>query len=230
NDGVLSTRQAANTIRLAIERIPQIWTHGHVSLGELWKLICTYPYMPRLKDRKVLDDGVLDMPLLWQTDAFALASGYDEAAGRYLGLWVPDGRGLAPAVTDSMLLVQPRAAMRQIASETEQIRSAQLDPSAATDPNAGVGFSAHPEHPGVFVRKTKNRYFGAKELNTDRYVVDFKSAADEVIAHLIASGAKVTVRVEIEADLPSGFDDAQVRTVTENASTLKFDQSGFEES
>lgn len=35
--------------------------------------------------------------------------------------------------------------------------------------------------------------------------------------------------LEIEATAPDGFDEARVRTVSENATTLKFEQSGFEE-
>jgi hypothetical protein len=35
--------------------------------------------------------------------------------------------------------------------------------------------------------------------------------------------------VEIEAIAAAGFDTAKIRTVAENADTLKFDQSGFEE-
>ena len=57
NDGDLSTRQAAATIRLAINKVPQIWKDGHVTLGALWGLYCQYPYMPRLRDRKVLRRG-----------------------------------------------------------------------------------------------------------------------------------------------------------------------------
>ncbi len=29
----------------------------------------------------MLDEGILDLPMIWQTDAFALADGYDETAG-----------------------------------------------------------------------------------------------------------------------------------------------------
>ena len=43
NDGDLSTRQAAATIRLAIGKVPQIWKDGHVSLGALWGLYCAVP-------------------------------------------------------------------------------------------------------------------------------------------------------------------------------------------
>ena len=38
----------------------------------------------------------------------------------------------------------------------------------------------------------------------------------------------LTVRVEIEADAESGFDEGKVRTVSENATVLKFEQSSFE--
>ncbi len=37
------------------------------------------------------------------------------------------------------------------------------------------------------------------------------------------------MKVEIEAIDTDGFDEGKIRTVSENAQTLKFDQSGFEE-
>jgi hypothetical protein len=40
-------------------------------------------------------------------------------------------------------------------------------------------------------------------------------------------GAELTVTIEIEATAPGGFDEGKVRTVSENATTLKFEQSGF---
>ena len=59
--------------------------------------------------------------------------------------------------------------------------------------------------------------------------LDFKNIADEVIAQLREPGTNLVVKIEIEATDASGFDDSKVRTVSENANTLKFDQSGFEE-
>jgi hypothetical protein len=77
---------------------------------------------------------------------------------------------------------------------------------------------------------TKTRFFGTKDLDPDRYALDFKKVADEVLAHLAtAPGVQLTVRIEIEATTAQGFESAKVRTVSENAKTLKFDQSGFEE-
>lgn len=61
--------------------------------------------------------------------------------------------------------------------------------------------------------------------------MDFKNIAEEVLTHLRAdAGTNLIVRIEIEATDQNGFDERKVRTVSENARTLRFDQSGFEES
>lgn len=223
NDGVLSTRQAANTIRLAIQRVPQIWDVGHVPLGELWKLMCTYPYMPRLRDRRVLDEGVVDMPMLWQTDAFALAAAYDDSAGRYVGLWAPASSTSAPVVNDAMLLVRPDVAQAQLDEEVKPAVTITEDPE--TDPKEHFTEIA----PGVHVRKGKTRFYASTTLNPDKVAMDFKNIADEVLSHLRQEGTELVLRLDIEAVKKTGFDDSVVRTVSENAATLKFEQSGFEE-
>jgi len=226
NDGDLSTRQAAATIRLAISRVPQIWKDGHVSLGALWGLYSQYPYMPRLRDRRVLDAGILDMPMIWQTDAFALATGYDETVGRYIGLWTPQDKGAAPAATDSLLLVRPDVAIKQSDAETQEPTDETNDDPLVIDPSV-------PTHPKVDIvfPNAKTRFYGVKTLTADKIALDFKNIAEEVIAHLRADiNTSLTVRIEIEATDTAGFDEGKVRTVSENAKTLKFDQSGFEES
>ncbi|WP_169802158.1 hypothetical protein [Neomoorella mulderi] len=42
-------------------------------------------------------------------------------------------------------------------------------------------------------------------------------------------GARVTVTLEIEAEIPEGLPEIVIRTVTENCRTLKFKDYGFEE-
>ncbi len=227
NDGDLSTRQAAATIRLAIEKVPQIWKDGHVSLGTLWGLFSQYPYMPRLRDRRVLNEGIIDLPMIWQTDAFALATGYDESADRYVGLWTPEDKSIAPQASDSLLLVRPDIAGRQRDAE-----KAATPPETESSPEseAQKQFEKDADHPGVFHRKAKTRFFGVKTLNSDKVALDFKNLADEVLANLRDDGVQVVVRIEIEATRPAGYEDAVMRTVSENARTLKFDQASFEES
>jgi hypothetical protein len=67
-------------------------------------------------------------------------------------------------------------------------------------------------------------------LDATRVGRDAGRIADEVIAHLEGLvGSKVTVTLEIEAEIPSGAPDHVVRTVTENSRTLKFTSHGFED-
>jgi hypothetical protein len=169
---------------------------------------------------------VVDQPLLWQQDGFALAQDYDESIQRYHGLWLREDNASPPAITDNALIVKPDRAVEQRAADLAA-RPPDGDGRTAEHPD----MTAAPEPPpGGSPKPAKTRFFGTRELNPDRYAMDFKKFSDEVIAHLTgAPGVHLNVRIEIEATAPGGFDDARIRTVSENATQLKFDQSGFEE-
>ena len=52
---------------------------------------------------------------------------------------------------------------------------------------------------------------------------------DEIVALLAGLvGSRVTVTLEIAAEIPAGAPEHIVRAVTENARTLHFDNQGFE--
>ena len=73
------------------------------------------------------------------------------------------------------------------------------------------------------------RFHGTVSLDATRVGRDASQIADEVIAHLAGLvGAKVTVTLEVAAEIPDGAPDHVVRTVTENSRTLKFTSQGFE--
>ena len=183
--------------------------------------------MPRLRDQSVLNRGLLQQPLLWQQDGFALAIGYDDATNRYQGLWLPTG-GEPPAVNDATLIVQPGRAVSQREVDLDIVRP---DPDEIEAIGQSGGQPAGSKEPVPPRKPSKTRFFGSKELNPERYAVDFKRIADEVLVHLAAhQGARLSVRIEIEATADDGFDDSRVRTVSENAANLKFDQSAFEDS
>ena len=72
------------------------------------------------------------------------------------------------------------------------------------------------------------RFHGTAALDSKRVGRDASRIADEVIAHLSGLlGAKVTVTLEIEAEVPAGAPDHVVRTVTENSRTLKVYEPGL---
>jgi hypothetical protein len=75
------------------------------------------------------------------------------------------------------------------------------------------------------------RFHGSAKIDATRLSRDVDVIAISVVQHLAGLlDAKVTITVEIEAEIPTGAPDSVVRTVTENCRTLKFESSGFEES
>jgi hypothetical protein len=75
------------------------------------------------------------------------------------------------------------------------------------------------------------RFHGSAKIDATRLSRDVDVIASSVVQHLAGLlDAKVTITVEIEAEIPSGAPDNVVWTVTENCRTLKFENQGFEES
>ncbi|WP_030708645.1 Swt1 family HEPN domain-containing protein [Streptomyces sp. NRRL F-2580] len=233
----------ATLVRMALEgALANAWGKGHVRFGDLWSWYTQYPYLKRLPHRQVLEQAVLGAAdvLLWQQDAFALADGYDEAAGEYRNLWIHGDKPEPGFVTDDTLLVQPGRAVAQRARvvatppaepavpavDTGHGGTGTPQPGPLTPRPAGTG----PQPPLPAARKVARRFWGVKALNPNRPAADFANIQQEVLAHLeAADGVRLEVRIEITATTADGFTEQQVRTVRENAVQLKFEDSGFEE-
>ena len=164
--------------------------------------------------------------LLWRDEGFAFADSFDEDRTRFVGLRA--GKPIEGSL-DSVrgLLVKP------------QIAAAQLD--AATTPDSqskGSTESDRPEYgepPSADQaaepngRQGPNRFYGNVALDPARVGRDAGRIAEEIISHLMAAtGSVVKVTLDIEATLPEGATENVVRTVTENARTLRFTAQNFE--
>jgi hypothetical protein len=124
------------------------------------------------------------------------------------------------------LLVKPEAAARQIEAQ----RDPDSPPHEAGEDDPGrrgdSGAVPPPEPPRLVMR----RFHGSVSLDPERVGRDAGRIAEKIIQHLTTQpDARVQLTLEIEADLPEGAPDNIVRTVTENARTLKFKDQGFEE-
>jgi len=170
--------------------------------------------------------------LTWQSDTFAYAESYDDAAARYPGL---RGGQVVNLSTDSGgMLVKPNVARAQLDAEAPSPTpgpTGGTSAGGATGDNGDEGAAVSGDggetvHP---VPQLPRRFHGTVQLDPTRVGRDASRIADEVIAHLAGQvGAEVTVTLEIEATLPGGASDQIVRTVTENSRTLKFTALGFE--
>jgi hypothetical protein len=191
-----------------------------VEASVLWDDFAKYVYLPRLRDQEVLMATVEAGPAstTWQTEGFAVAVGVDEKSGRYLGLIAGSHPGhLAPTA----LLVRPEFAIGQEeADEQDTETAAQPRPVTGPEPDGQIG---HRAAPSVFR--------GSIALDPNRPVMQFGVLGNEVLNHLASQvGIEIEIRVEIVARKVDGFPEQVVRTVTENARTLKFDDgSGFSE-
>jgi len=187
--------------------------------------------MPRLRGREVLVDALDNQPLIWQSEGFALADGYDEKSTTYSGLWLPGETGRA-TITDATLIVKSERAETQRAAE-KPIPSTASDGAGTESPSpeskAASGQEDKSQAPVTPSKPTARRFVGSAPISGDRYAGDFAKIAAEVIANLAAvPGVKLTLNVSIDAVAPDGFTEQQVRTIRENASTLKFTTNEFE--
>ena len=74
------------------------------------------------------------------------------------------------------------------------------------------------------------RFHGSVKLNELKVSSGAGQVAEEVIRHLTGLvGSKVEIFLEINAESEEAIPESVIRTVSENASTLKFQSFEFEE-
>lgn len=211
-------------LRMDLDRIP-LWRDDRVAVRDLWSYYAQYLYLPRLREVSVLLEAVADGvgQLDWAQDGFAFAESWDDGASRYAGLRggeqmaLPDPRGLV--VKPDVASVQLEAERgRETATSGESGRRPDASPGETTPSGEQIGEDVKP-----------HRFFGQVDLDPLRVSRDAGQVAEAIVQHLSGLlGAEVKVRLEVEAETPEGVPDDVVRTVTENARTLKFSSHGFE--
>jgi predicted AAA+ superfamily ATPase len=209
-------------LRLELDRIP-LWQGDHVRLKQLWEYFAQYLYLPRLRDRELLIAAVQEgvASTTWDPETYAYAEAFDEATGRYRGLRA--GEHVSVRIDGDSLLVKPEAARAQLAKQAPVVTGAlnvTLEP-ATLDATGTVG--------GPAAEPVVRRFHGVADLDPLRVNKEVAEIVEHVLQHLAGlPGASVEVALEIHAEVPDGVPDHVVRTVTENARTLKFRDHGFE--
>lgn len=226
SDGIISEKLGADALWLHLE---PLWGENkpHLAVSEIAAWFATYVYLPKLRDRVVLDTAICDA-CARLSPSFAFAERFEEATGRYIGLvWQTAPYEILPPTS---LLVRPDVAIAQLRPVTVPALPAAVsgggdsisepigDPSAATDPEA----------------PTKNqlrRFYGSVEIDMVRPVKAFDAILNAVVMELLRTqGAQVTLTIEIEATAPDGFTDGDIGVVRDNARQLKFkpESTGFD--
>ena len=223
-NGILNLAYSPELLRGRLDgQLASRWADGHIDVNTIWNDFARYVYLPRLRDVTVLVNTVSGGPnsVTWQDHGFAVADTYDTATSRYVGLVVG---AQAANVTGTSLVVQPALAAAQAARD--ELVTASPEPEAQT---TAVGPST--ESGPATVDNKLRRFWAIVALDPERYQKGFSNIASEIVTNLAAQlGTEVRITVDIEATNPEGFHEGVIRTVTENANTLKIprDQHGFE--
>lgn len=224
SDGTLGVQFAPVMLRLKLDNeLAARWADGHVAISVLWEDFAKYVYLPRLRDQEVLIATAQNKPqtLMWQSEGFAVAAGHDEATGRYLDLITS---GEVGPLLPTALVVKPDVAATQV----EAVPGDQDGGSSGGEqdkPTPGDGGGQTTVSAAVTV------FRGSVALDGSRPVKHFGDVSKEVLDHFASQvGTDLEVTIEVVATKPGGFSDQIIRTVTENARTLKFDDNtGFAE-
>lgn len=234
--GLVATTYGARNIRMDLDGpLRSAWDRGHVTVGDLWSYYRRYPYLTRLRDRAVLERALASAvdDMMWETDGFALAEGFDASTGRYAGL-AGYNAGSFGHIADTTLVVRPSVAKEQRVPDYQPqplVDEAELGaPAGEPGVPATLPLPSADESAANTAEPKDVRFFGVVRVNPERYSRDFTRIAQEVLQHLAAiDGTHLEVTIEITATNDAGFPTDKSRVVTENARTLKFDQFGFED-
>jgi hypothetical protein len=177
-----------------------------------------------MKNRKVLADAISESlaGMMWEEEGFSLAEGFESATGNYVGLVLPGAAGFFGAITDQTLVVKPEVAKAQLpAVVTPHVEL----PAGGTTPTISVTTT-----PGVVEPKASTRFFGVYEVDPERYSRDLNRLSQEILQHLSSiDGVDLDITIEIHAAVKVGFSPDKIRVILENARSLRFKNSSFED-
>jgi hypothetical protein len=215
-DGIAREKLGADTLWL---KLKDLWPddQDNLPIAEVATWFASFVHLPRIKNRTVLDLAIRDA--VAKLDAsFGYADAYVD--GAYKGLII--SKGLPEFIPDTAVLVREtiaRAALEVTSSSEGMTGAAPTGATGAGGPEPGPAKPAAPK-----------RFYGTVELDPTRPIRSLETIMDAVVAQLQhASGARVTLSLEIEATSEEGFSDADVGVVRDNAKQLKFklESTGF---
>ena len=216
-------------IHLRTELSRWYWNNQDAVTEErFWDDSCRYLYLPRLASENVLHDAIQSGA--HSKDYFGIAYGFED--GKYLDFRFGEDKYYTP--NKAVLLIKPDVAeayQQSLQPEPVDPPKPPVTPSGGEkrgrdEPTIRGDPKIKPDTP---TEPVKRRFFGSVEVSAFTAVDDLMTINEEIIRNLTDSGAKVTINVEIEAELERGFDSVTVRNVSENAKNLKFKGFSFEE-
>ncbi len=200
-----------------------IWNgKPHLSLKDLREYLNRYIYLPRLKNQEVLIKAVQASVSGMIPGPFAYAERWDEKSDIYLGLAIERAANAAVVIDSDSVIVKPAVAetLRPAPVQPGSGRGTQgpgeKSPDTGSQPDGGT-----PQPPPAERKPT--RFTGSVMISSERPAREIHQIVEAIVEQLTTiPGSSVKLKLEIDAEVPSGLDRAKVRTLVENADTLGF--------
>lgn len=201
-----------------------IWNgKPHLYLKDIWEYLNRYTYLPRLKDRSVLAKAVQSAIGGVIPGPFAYAERWDDASDSYVGLAISSAGNVPVVIDNESVIIKPDVAeahRTKTSGQPDDDGRAQPGPSDTPpkeDDGGGAEGKSRPE--GAL----PTRFVGTVMISADRPAHEIRQVVEAIIEQLTTlPGSEVSIKLEIDAEVPSGLDRAKVRTLMENAATLGF--------
>ena len=194
----------------------------HLSLRDLREYLDRHTYLPRLKDRSVLVRTVNTAIGGMLPGPFAYAERWDDSTATYQGLAIDNAANIAVLIDHESLIVRPDVAESHRPQPSERPgtpddthSNSDSDRSAVEDADV-IGKDQQPD-------PKPTRFTGTVRISSDRPARDIQRVVEGIVEQLTTlPDSEVDLKLEIDAEVPSGLDRTKVRSLTENANTLKF--------
>ncbi len=220
-DGIAREKLGPDALALHLK---PLWPEEkpHLAIGEVVDWFAAYVYLPKLRDRVVLEAAIRDA-VAKLDPAFGYADGYDEATATYAGLVV---------AKSPPIMLAPSAVI--VRADVAFERTKRTGTSTGVSP-AGGGAGGVVTGPGTGDKpatpQRPRRFYGSVEIDMVRPVKAFDAILNAVVMELQRNhNTKVKITLEIEAETPSGFSESDIGVIRDNALQLKFksESTGFE--
>jgi hypothetical protein len=222
NDGIAKEKLGPDALWLHLQ---PLWPDDkpHLSIAEIAEWFAAYVYLPKLRDRVVLETAIREA-VAKLDPMFGYADGFDGAAEKYQGLlWAKSAPDL---IATKAVLVRKAVVLEHLPREAAGV---------TPDPVVVGGTGGNPTGVGPRPQTPKDarhrRFYGSVELDMLRPVKAFDTILNAVVMELQRTrGANVKLTLEVEATAPDGFSESDSGVVRDNAKQLKFkpESTGFE--
>ncbi len=203
-----------------------IWNgKPHLLLKDLWEYLNRYIYLPRVKNQTVLVKAVQAAVSGMFPGPFAYAERWDEDSQKYLGLLIEKAASPLIVIDRDSVIIKPDVAETHRPAPVSEMQESAGTAGGSTTSDTGTGTNGRGgQDSGTEEKETlPTRFIGTVMISPDRPARDMHQIVEAIVEQLTTvPGSDVSLKLEIDAEVPRGLDRAKVRTLLENATTLGF--------